>query len=89
MELNLHIRPDGSTKYNHEPDFKFVVLEKFLSYDNDLPAYEKIILTLYFFMKRFSLSEAKAFGLDSSSVKTEKFPLVISQHKEINLKRQL
>ena len=26
-ELDLHIRPDGSSKYNSEPDFKFVVLE--------------------------------------------------------------
>jgi len=29
-ELNLHIRPDGSSKYNNEADFKFVVIEKFL-----------------------------------------------------------
>ena len=27
-ELNLHIRPDGSTKYNGEPDFKFIIVEK-------------------------------------------------------------
>jgi KUP system potassium uptake protein len=33
-ELNLHIHPDGSTKYNPEPDFKFVVIEKFISVEN-------------------------------------------------------
>ena len=68
-------------------DFKFVVLEKFLSYENDLPIFEKLILTVYFFLKRFSLSEAKAFGLDSSSVKVEKFPMVISPAKDCNLHR--
>ncbi len=36
-ELNLHIRPDGSTKYNSEPDFKFIILEKFLSVEMSLP----------------------------------------------------
>jgi KUP system potassium uptake protein len=68
-------------------DFKFVVVEKFLSYDNDLPAIEKLILNIYFIMKHVSLSEAKAFGLDSSSVKVEKFPMVISQPKDMSLRR--
>ncbi len=68
-------------------DFKFVVLEKFLSYDNDLPAMEKMILNIYFILKRFSMSEAKAFGLDSSSVKIEKFPMVIAQAKELAMRR--
>ena len=44
-------------------------------------------LNIYFFLKKFSLSEAKAFGLDSSSVKVEKFPMIIAPPKAINLKR--
>ena len=46
-----------------------------------------LILNVYFVLKRFSLSEAKAFGLDSSSVKIEKFPLIINPPKELNLVR--
>jgi KUP system potassium uptake protein len=68
-------------------DFKFVVLEKFLSYENDLPTFEKVVLNIYFLLKHLSMSEAKAFGLDSSSVKIEKFPMVISQAKDLHLKR--
>ena len=74
-------------KNNVIGDFKFVVLEKFLSYDNDLPALEKFILKIYFLMNYFSLSEAKAFGLDSSSVKIEKFPMVIAEAKEMDMHR--
>jgi KUP system potassium uptake protein len=59
-------------------DFRFIVMEKFLSYENTLSFYTKIILNLYFFMKRLSLSEEKAFGLDTSSVTVEKVPLVIT-----------
>jgi KUP system potassium uptake protein len=86
-EVDITSRYESLNKNNVIGDFKFVVLEKFLSYENDLPIFERIILRLYFMMKHFSLSEAKAFGLDSSSVKIEKFPMVIKQPKELHLKR--
>jgi KUP system potassium uptake protein len=49
--------------------------------------YEKMVLKGYFILKELSISEEKAFGLDTSSVKVEKVPLVISPPREINLKR--
>jgi KUP system potassium uptake protein len=86
-EVDITSRYESLNKNNVIGDFKFVVLEKFLSYENDLPLFEKIILNIYFVLKRLSLSEARAFGLDSSSVKIEKFPMVISPPKELHLKR--
>lgn len=87
-EVDITSRYESLNKNNVIGDFKFVVLEKFLSYENDdLPIFEKFILNTYFLLKRFSLSEARAFGLDSSSVKVEKFPMVISPAKELHLKR--
>jgi KUP system potassium uptake protein len=41
----------------------------------------------YFFIKKLSLSEERAFGLDSSSVKIEKFPLVLHAPENIALTR--
>jgi len=86
-EVDITSRYASLSKNNVIGDFKFVVVEKFLSYDNDLPAFEKLVLNIYFIMKHFSLSEARAFGLDSSSVKIEKFPMVISQPKELAMRR--
>jgi len=86
-EVDITSRYESLSKNNVIGDFKFVVVEKFLSYDNDLPAFEKLVLNIYFIMKHFSLSEAKAFGLDSSSVKVEKFPMVISQPKDLAMRR--
>ena len=86
-EVDITSRYESLNKNNVSGDFKFVVLEKFLSYDNELPFFQKLILNVYFVLKRFSLSEAKAFGLDSSSVKIEKFPLIINPPKELNLVR--
>jgi len=86
-EVDITSRYESLNKNNVIGDFKFVVLEKFLSYENDLPVFEKIVLSIYFFFKKISLSEAKAFGLDSSSLKIEKFPIVVSTPKEIHLRR--
>jgi len=86
-EVDITSRYESLSKNNIIGDFKFVVLEKFLSYENDLPLFEKLILNAYFFLKRFSLSEAKAFGLDSSSVKIEQFPMIINPPKNLNLHR--
>ncbi|MDQ5929563.1 MAG: system potassium uptake protein, partial [Bacteroidota bacterium] len=58
-ELNLHIRPDGSSKYNNEPDFKFVVIEKFLSIENEFALREGLLLNGYFFLKRLGVSDEK------------------------------
>jgi KUP system potassium uptake protein len=66
---------------------KFVLSEKFLSNDSDLTFFENIVMNAYFFMKKFSLSEEKGFGLDSSSVKVEQFPMVLHPPQIIGMKR--
>jgi KUP system potassium uptake protein len=86
-EVDITSRYESLNKNNIIGDFKFVVIEKYLSYDNELPFFEKIILNFYFFFKRLSLSESRAFGLDTSSVKVEKFPMVFKMPDDINLKR--
>ena len=86
-EMDITSRYESLNKSNVIGDFMFVVMEKFLSSDNELPVYEKMILKGYFILKELSISEEKAFGLDTSSVKIEKVPLVISAPREINLKR--
>lgn len=86
-ELNLHIRADGSSKYNAEPDFKFVVIEKFLSVENEFALKEGILLNTYFTLKRLGLSDEKAFGLDKSDVVVEQIPLIFQANKNIELTR--
>lgn len=86
-ELNLHTRPDGSTRYNPEPDFKFVVLEKFLSVEHDFAMKEGVLLNAYFWLKSLGLSDEKAFGLNKSDVLVEHVPLVYHQSSDVRLKR--
>ena len=86
-EVDITSRYESLNKNNILGDFKFVLSEKFLSNDSDLTFFEKIVMNAYFVMKKFSLSEQNGFGLDSSSVKVEQFPMVIHPPEIINMKR--
>lgn len=86
-EVNITSRYYSQEKNNVAGDFEFIVMEKYLSQDNELPFIEKIVMKIYFMLKSISLSEEKSFGLESSSVTIEKFPLIVAPVTKINLKR--
>jgi KUP system potassium uptake protein len=86
-EVDITSRYASLNKNNIIGDFKFVLSEKYLSNDSDLSFFEKVVMNTYFILKKFSLSEAKGFGLDSSSVKIEQFPLVLHAPENIEMKR--
>lgn len=87
-ELNLHLRNNGTTKYNPTIDFKFILLEKFLSVENEFALKEGIILNSYFFLKRFGQRDEDAFGLDRNDVLVEHIPLVYQPIQVLNLERK-
>ena len=86
-ELNLHNTPDGSTRYNTKPDFKFVVIEKFLSVENEFSLREGMLLNTYFKLKHLGLSDEQAFGLEKNDVITEYIPLVYQPVQKVSLQR--
>lgn len=88
-ELNLHMRPDGSTKYNNEPDYKFIILEKFLSVENEFAVRDGLLLHAYYWLKYLSISDIKAFGLDKSDVEIEKVPIVYQPVSKLPLERKI
>jgi KUP system potassium uptake protein len=86
-EVNIVSRYESLQRNNITGDFEFVVSEKFLSQDNELPFWERVVMKLYFWLKEISLSEERGFGLDASNVTVEKFPLVVAPVKSLKLKR--
>jgi KUP system potassium uptake protein len=86
-ELNTTSRYPSLNKYNLAADFKFVVLEKFLSYDNEFSFRDGFILNSYFAIKKMALADDKAFGLDMSETTVEKMPFVVAPITNMNLKR--
>ena len=75
------------SKYNLAADFRFVILEKFLSYDNEFSFRDGFILNSYFAIKKLALGDDKAFGLDTSETTVEKMPFVVAPVSTKTLKR--
>jgi len=86
-EINVTSRYESLDRHDLVGDFQFIVMEKYLSEDNELPLSERIIMKFYFLLKDISLSEEKGFGLDTSNVVVEKFPLIVSTIRSPRLKR--
>ncbi|MES1215414.1 MAG: KUP/HAK/KT family potassium transporter [Bacteroidota bacterium] len=86
-EVNIFSRYESLAQSNTVGDFQFMVMEKYLSQDNELPFIEKVIMNFHFWMKEHSLSEERGFGLDVANVTVEKFPMIVGPISNLKLKR--
>jgi KUP system potassium uptake protein len=86
-EVNVASRYESIERTSIAGDFRFIVMEKYLSQDNELSFIEKLIMRLHFMLKKVSLSEEKSFGLDPANVTVEKFPLIVSKQRALRLRR--
>ena len=68
-------------------DFRFVILERFLSYDNEFAFREGFILNTYFGIIKLAQSDPEAYGIDSDQAVVEKVPLVVAPVTKINMRR--
>ncbi|MDF3027217.1 MAG: Low affinity potassium transport system protein kup [Fluviicola sp.] len=87
-EIEIHSR--YASEYHRSDnigDFRFVIIRKFLSNDNELPWFQKIVMNAYFVLKGWALTERNEFGLDPSSLVEEQFPYVLSKSTPQNVKR--
>jgi KUP system potassium uptake protein len=86
-EVNIISRYESLASSNMVGDFQFMVMEKYLSQDNELPFIERVIMKFHFWLKEHSLSEERGFGLDVANVTVEKFPLIVAPVTNLRLKR--
>jgi len=86
-EVNVTSPYENFANSNTVGDFQFMVMEKYLSQDSELPFMERVIMQIYFWLKDISLSEEKGFGLDPINVTVEKFPLMVGISPTLRLRR--
>lgn len=86
-EIDLASNYPSLRRFEIPGDFRFVVLEKALTYDTELPFLLRLVMLGYRFLKQFAISEVQSFGLDTSSVIVEKVPLFIGPATPIELNR--
>ncbi|WP_459480706.1 KUP/HAK/KT family potassium transporter [Clostridium saccharoperbutylacetonicum] len=79
---NYSIMPDRKVS-----DFRFLLILEQLSYESDLNYWEELILKLKLFIKRYTVSPERWFGLEHSDVDIETVPLFLGHHNHAVLKR--
>jgi KUP system potassium uptake protein len=67
-EVNINSRYCSLDKHNITGDFRFVVIQRFLSFENELSLSNNFILKAYFLLKKISLPDEKEYGLDYSNM---------------------
>jgi len=85
-EININT-PFATIHKEGLKDFKFIILERFLSYDNEFSARDGFILNAYFAILRTARSDSEAYGIDVNQAVFEKVPLVVAPVSNINLRR--
>lgn len=87
-ELNLSLENSTVNPYNDSIDFKFIIMEKYLSVENEFSLKEGFILKAYFLLKKLGQSDQEAFGIDKSDTITEQIPLLYQPVRPLILKRE-
>ncbi len=78
---------EAMQKYKLAADIRYVIVDRFLSVENEFSLREGFILNAYFGLKGLGQSDKKAFGLDYSDTQTEMIPLVVTPAAHVDLKR--
>ncbi|RFZ85875.1 potassium transporter Kup [Mucilaginibacter terrenus] len=86
-EVDITSRYQSLNKHKIVGDFRFVVIEKVLSRSHNLSFFERVIMFIYSYLRKISLSEERNFGLDLSFVTIEKVPLMLTSPESVKLER--
>jgi len=87
-EVKINSRYASLDKHNITGDFRFVVMQRFLSFENELSFRDDFILKAFFMLKKISLPDEKEYGLDYSNLTIEKTPMILNTSKNIILQRE-
>ncbi|NRT76406.1 KUP/HAK/KT family potassium transporter [Clostridium beijerinckii] len=86
-EINIQSRNYTIMPDRKVGDFRFSLIVEQLSYETELNFWESFIYRAKLFIKRFTVSPTKWFGLDTSDVDIENVPLFLGSCNKETLKR--
>jgi len=87
---DLMLEHSANLKYNIDPrsDYLFMLGDSYLSPDNDISQVKYFLLQAYYLLRKISVRKERNYGLETSNVITEKYPLVVSPISNLYLRRQ-
>jgi KUP system potassium uptake protein len=76
-EIDVAHCAEQTYQQNAIGDFKFVLSDSFLSFDNNMPLAKNFIMRSYYNLRHLSVKDHVNFGLDKSHLTVEQYPLVV------------
>lgn len=87
LEIGYTAEAPLLNKHNISADVRYVLIQKFLSIENEFSFRDSFILNSYFAILSLGQSDKKAFGLEMGDTAIERIPLVVSPVVNVPLKR--
>jgi len=84
--MDFSSKYESLRKHDFAADIRYVLMDRFLSVENELSFQDDTLLDAYFFLKRLALSDQTAFGLDHTDTVVEQVPLVLTRQRPLPLK---
>jgi KUP system potassium uptake protein len=78
-------KPEPYEVYNNSIDVRFVVLQKYLSVENELGVNENFVFEAHQFLKSISLTDIDAWGLEENRTSVEKVSMVVKSRERCHL----
>jgi KUP system potassium uptake protein len=88
-EIQIENKYESLDSKTFHADIIYVIIETFLSVENEFSMKEGFIMDSYFSIKHYAQSDQKAFGLDTAVTIVENVPLLISPNTKIPLLRKM
>lgn len=86
-EVDVSERYEQCYQESRIGDLRFLVMDSFLSFENEMSFWNNIVMKSYFTLKMLSVKESVNFGLDPSNVTIEKYPIVVMAAEHPPLER--
>lgn len=78
-EVDVISHYESLRKHNVLGDFRFIIIDRVITFDHEFRPFQKFILNIYDLIKNIGIGDVRAYGLNTSNVLVEKVPLVIRE----------
>lgn len=87
-EIDLTSPYPALHKYSMMADFKFIILHSWASADSEISNFDRLVISAYRTIKKFSLSTEELYGLEAANVEIEKVPILVGPTAKVRVKRE-